>query len=99
MIDAFIDIADILEQCERSITPNAATRLEEWRKLKGRENCVLSLRDLMDRIPGDGKMCIRTTTQADMNVSSGKNGIKRLAASKELDWAILDTYRDAEVYD
>ena len=60
---------------------------------------MLSLGDLMDRIPGDGKMCIRTTTQADMNVSSGKNGIKRLAASKELDWAILDTYRDAEVYD
>jgi hypothetical protein len=42
-------------------------------------------------IPNDPTREILTTTQADMNVSSGKLSIKRLAAQSSLEKAIFGT--------
>lgn len=43
---------------------------------------------LVASLPNDEAREVLTTTQADMNVSSGKLGIKRLAAQSSLEKAI-----------
>lgn len=83
-----MDIMNVIRQCGKRITDEMTVRLKEW-EAEMPDRPVMTITRLLDLIPDDGVEEVLTTTQADMNVSSGKLGIKRLAAQSSLERSIF----------
>jgi hypothetical protein len=83
--EGFLFMMDILEICGDNVPDGCLEIAARWR---GHLEWKKTLHDLFVLIPEENIYTVNTTTQAGMNISSGKLGIKRLAAANELNHSI-----------
>lgn len=83
---AFVLMADIIHLCGRHIPEHCVAKVEEWRAEL--ELPSGTFHHFFGMVPEELIYTVRTTTQAGMNISSGKLGIRRLVAGQELTNAI-----------
>lgn len=80
---ACLDMMDIVIRCGRTLSAQALERREEWMaEMPWRRG--MTLEEILTRIPEDEKWNPSTTTQADMCISGGKTGFRRLASQTSL---------------
>ena len=84
--EGFLFIMDILEICGHKVPDGYHEIAAMWREHVQWER--KTLHDLFVLIPEENIYTVNTTTQAGMNISSGKLGIKRLVAANELNHSI-----------
>lgn len=79
MLECLLDIADVLEFCGKIIPVQQIEVVQEWRSQRPDRQPVDPF-ELICRISDDPEKTRSSTTQLRMNVSSGKNGIKKYVA-------------------
>ena len=84
--EGIIWISDILMLCGRQLPADIIEYIDDWKKSLNWEPKTFD--DFFSLMPEEYEPTVRTATQAGMNISSGKLGIRRLVAGSELNHAI-----------
>ena len=98
IVECVLDAYDVLRTCGKKVSAITQQIMSNIAKECEREQ-IMDIMEFVHRIPDDPANIMRTTDQADMNVSSGRLGVRRLCAWSSLSKAARFDMGEEEDFD